>query len=245
MSVTGPAARVMFDPPSRRGARQFAIRGLRTLFDGGDHLLFLACLLLPIRRARSLFALIAAVMLGQARGGCRLGHPAADERGLDRRRGHGGGVGDRDRIGARCRPRKAAMDDPGRAGVRRAERIPARPDRRLDGAIRRRSFTRGDVHLRRRDPDRRALAGVRWCGRFAGGWTNAVSPSLSWRSSAWSWWRTRPCTASWTVRTSSVRAHRSKASRCCIRLTLAWIGVILLAAASNAVAGAPVGENRV
>ena len=29
-----------------------------------------------------------------------------------------------------------------------------------------------------------------------------------------------------------------------IRLTIAWIGVILLAAASNAVAGAPVGESR-
>jgi hypothetical protein len=66
VSVTGPAARVMFDPPLGAVLGQFAIRGLRTLFDGGDHLLFLACLLLPIRRARSLFALIAAVMLGQA-----------------------------------------------------------------------------------------------------------------------------------------------------------------------------------
>ena len=66
VSVTGPAARVMFDPPLGAVLGQFAIRGLRTLFDGGDQLLFLACLLLPIRRARSLFALIAAVMLGQA-----------------------------------------------------------------------------------------------------------------------------------------------------------------------------------
>ena len=66
VSVTVPAARVMFDPPLGAVLGQFAIRGLRTLFDAGDQLLFLACLLLPIRRARSLFALIAAVMLGQA-----------------------------------------------------------------------------------------------------------------------------------------------------------------------------------
>jgi hypothetical protein len=66
VSMMGPAARVMFDPPLGAVLRQFAIRGLQTLFGGGDHLLFLTCLLLPIRRARSLFALIAAVMLGQA-----------------------------------------------------------------------------------------------------------------------------------------------------------------------------------
>jgi hypothetical protein len=66
VNVTGPAIRVTFDPPLTEVLRQFAVRGLRALFDGGDHLLFLVCLLLPVRRARSVFGLVAAVVLGQA-----------------------------------------------------------------------------------------------------------------------------------------------------------------------------------
>ena len=66
VSVTGPAVRVTFDPPFAAVLRQFAVRGLRALFDGGDHLLFLVCLLLPMRRTRSVFGLVAAVVLGQA-----------------------------------------------------------------------------------------------------------------------------------------------------------------------------------
>jgi hypothetical protein len=66
VNVTGPAVRVTFDPSLAAVLRQFAVRGLRALFDGGDHMLFLLCLLLPMRRARSVVALVAAVVLGQA-----------------------------------------------------------------------------------------------------------------------------------------------------------------------------------
>jgi hypothetical protein len=66
VSVAGPALRVTFDPPFTAVVQQFAVRGLRALFDGGDHLLFLVCLLLPMRRARAAFGLVAAVVLGQA-----------------------------------------------------------------------------------------------------------------------------------------------------------------------------------
>jgi hypothetical protein len=41
------------------------------------------------------------------------------------------------------------------------------------------------------------------------------------------------------------RAGSLPDERVLLWLTLAWIGAVLLAAASNAVAGAPVGENRV
>jgi hypothetical protein len=66
VNVTGAAVRVTFDPLFTSVVQQFAVRGLRALFDGGDHLLFLVCLLLPMRRARSVFGLVAAVVLGQA-----------------------------------------------------------------------------------------------------------------------------------------------------------------------------------
>jgi hypothetical protein len=66
VNVTGPAVRVTFDPSFAAVLRQFAVRGLRALFDGGDHLLFLLCLLLPMRRTSTVFGLVAAVVLGQA-----------------------------------------------------------------------------------------------------------------------------------------------------------------------------------
>ena len=66
VNVTGPAVRVTFDPSFAAVLRQFAVSGLRALFDGGDHLLFLLCLLLPMRRTRSVFGLVAAVVLGQS-----------------------------------------------------------------------------------------------------------------------------------------------------------------------------------
>jgi hypothetical protein len=66
VNVTGPAVRITFDPSFAAVLRQFAVRGLGALFDGGDHLLFLLCLLLPMRRTRSVFGLVAAVVLGQA-----------------------------------------------------------------------------------------------------------------------------------------------------------------------------------
>jgi hypothetical protein len=66
VDVTGAAVRVTFDPLFMSVVQQFAVRGLRALFDGGDHLLFLVCLLLPMRRARAVLGLVAAVVLGQA-----------------------------------------------------------------------------------------------------------------------------------------------------------------------------------
>jgi hypothetical protein len=66
VNVAGAAVRVTFDPPFASVLQQFAVRGLRALFEGGDHLLFLVCLLLPMRRARSVTGLVAAVVLGQA-----------------------------------------------------------------------------------------------------------------------------------------------------------------------------------
>jgi hypothetical protein len=66
VSVTGPVARVAFDPPFSAVLASFAVRGLRALFDGGDHLLFLVCVLLPMRRPRSAATLYAAAALAQA-----------------------------------------------------------------------------------------------------------------------------------------------------------------------------------
>ena len=66
ISVTGQPARVTLDPGTREVAREFAARGLRALLDGGDHLLFLLCVLLTVRRARSVAALFVAAALGQA-----------------------------------------------------------------------------------------------------------------------------------------------------------------------------------
>jgi hypothetical protein len=66
LSVTGPAVRVVFDPDLGDVLQQFAARGLRALLDGGDYLLFLMCVLLPVRRARSVATLFACAALGQA-----------------------------------------------------------------------------------------------------------------------------------------------------------------------------------
>jgi hypothetical protein len=66
ISVTGPPVRVGFDPDAADVLQQFAARGLRALLGGGDHLLFLVCVLLPLRRAGSAAALFAAAAAGQA-----------------------------------------------------------------------------------------------------------------------------------------------------------------------------------
>jgi HupE / UreJ protein len=66
ISITGPATRVAFDPPLSGVLPDFAARGVRALFDGGDQLLFLLCLVLPARRTRSLAVLIASALSGQA-----------------------------------------------------------------------------------------------------------------------------------------------------------------------------------
>ena len=65
VSVAGPAARVAFDPSLADALPAFAVRGLRALFDAGDQLLFLTCLVLPMRRGRSLVRLFAAAAIAQ------------------------------------------------------------------------------------------------------------------------------------------------------------------------------------
>ena len=244
VSVTGPAARVMFDPPLGAVLGRFAIRGLRTLFDGGDQLLFLACLLLPIRRARSLFALIAAVMLGQAVAAVvSVTRPPMS---ADWIAGAGMVAASTIVIGcsARCRPRKAAMDDPGRTGVRRAERIPARTDGGLDGA-----FGGGHSHVATFTFATVILMGELWLA------------ALVWTFRTWLDERGLPepvVAIIGLVLVAHQAVHRIveradlvgqgaslEGEQVLIRLTLAWIGAILVAAASNATAGARVGENRV
>ena len=66
ISVTGQAVRVSFDPDTREVAQAFATRGLRALLDGGDQLLFLLCVLMPVRRARSAVAIFLAGAAGQS-----------------------------------------------------------------------------------------------------------------------------------------------------------------------------------
>jgi len=66
VSITGPAARIAFDPSLTAVLTSFAARGLRALFDSGDHLLFLVCVLLPLRRPRTILGLYAAGALAQA-----------------------------------------------------------------------------------------------------------------------------------------------------------------------------------
>jgi hypothetical protein len=66
ISVTGPASRVVFDPPAPSVLQQFAGRGLRALADGGDQWLWLVCVLLLARRAPSALVLFASVAAAQA-----------------------------------------------------------------------------------------------------------------------------------------------------------------------------------
>jgi hypothetical protein len=65
LTVTGPPVRVALDPAAIDVARQFAGRGLRTVLDSGDELLFLLCLLLPLREPRHAITLFAAFGVGQ------------------------------------------------------------------------------------------------------------------------------------------------------------------------------------
>jgi hypothetical protein len=66
LSVTGPPVRVTFDPDTRDVLGDFTARGVRTLLGAADALLFLVCVLLTVRRARSAAALFGALALGQS-----------------------------------------------------------------------------------------------------------------------------------------------------------------------------------
>jgi hypothetical protein len=84
VSVTGPSERITLNPTVGEVVQQFVGRGVRALLNGGDHLLFLLCLLLPARRARTALTLFAAAGLGQAIAiGLSLLMPAATESSVD------------------------------------------------------------------------------------------------------------------------------------------------------------------
>ena len=69
MTLTGPPARVSFDPDRAEAFRQAAGRAFDQILSGaGDHLLFLICLLLPTRPARESALLVGAVLAAQAAG---------------------------------------------------------------------------------------------------------------------------------------------------------------------------------
>jgi len=66
ISVSGTPARVLFDPGVADALGEIFARGVRALLGGGDQLLFLICLLAPLRKARPAARLVAAMAVGQA-----------------------------------------------------------------------------------------------------------------------------------------------------------------------------------
>jgi hypothetical protein len=68
LTLTGPPARVAFDPSIGEVMREFIGRAFTTVLAGGDHLLFLICLLVPMRTARQSLRLVATVLAAQALG---------------------------------------------------------------------------------------------------------------------------------------------------------------------------------
>jgi hypothetical protein len=77
LSIVGPAARVHFDPSMLDTVQEFLARSLRAVLTLGDHLLLLACLLMPMRSARDAARLFGAFAAGQAIGMAVFGLPAA------------------------------------------------------------------------------------------------------------------------------------------------------------------------
>jgi hypothetical protein len=76
LSIVGPAQRVDFDPGTLDTVQEFLARALRAVLAVGDHLLLLACLLMPMRSARDAAKLFAAFAAGQAIGTATFGLPA-------------------------------------------------------------------------------------------------------------------------------------------------------------------------
>jgi hypothetical protein len=65
LSVTGNVMRVRFDPGRSDVASLFAARALTAVVAAGDHLLWLVCLLLPLRSAKESARLVGATLTGQ------------------------------------------------------------------------------------------------------------------------------------------------------------------------------------
>ena len=76
LSIVGPAARVDFDPGTLDTVQEFLSRALRSVLTVGDHLLLLACLLMPMRGARDAARLFGAFAAGQVVGLTTFGLPA-------------------------------------------------------------------------------------------------------------------------------------------------------------------------
>jgi hypothetical protein len=66
ISVTGPPARVVFDPGVFDVAGQFVTRALTAVLTAGDHLLWLVCLLLPFRDAARTSRLVGSMVAAQS-----------------------------------------------------------------------------------------------------------------------------------------------------------------------------------
>jgi len=73
LSVVGPSSRVHFDPGTFDVVQEFLAQALRAVLTVGDHLLLLACLLMPMRSARDATRLFGAFAVGQAIGMATFG----------------------------------------------------------------------------------------------------------------------------------------------------------------------------
>ncbi|HJZ78593.1 MAG TPA: hypothetical protein VKE51_42990 [Vicinamibacterales bacterium] len=68
ISIAGPPARVTFDPALPDSAQEFLARALAAALTFGDHLLMLACLLVPARTRRGAARVITTLIIAQAAG---------------------------------------------------------------------------------------------------------------------------------------------------------------------------------
>jgi hypothetical protein len=66
LRLHGDEGPVALDPTVIQAASRFAVDGFRHILDGADHLLFLACLVLPMRRAVPLVAIVTAFTIAHS-----------------------------------------------------------------------------------------------------------------------------------------------------------------------------------
>jgi hypothetical protein len=64
--ITSVSGRVALNPPWYRAAQGFAVLGINHILSGLDHMLFLLCLVIPIRRFRVLVPVVTAFTLGHS-----------------------------------------------------------------------------------------------------------------------------------------------------------------------------------
>jgi HupE / UreJ protein len=62
----GDPGLIRLDPSPFQAAREFVVSGLRSMFEGPDHLLFLLCLVLPFRRLRPLIIIATSFTVGHS-----------------------------------------------------------------------------------------------------------------------------------------------------------------------------------